>query len=444
MDAQQTRTCNGACRLLLPLTKEYFEPYSGKFRSECKKCRANKKAEKAKTASASIDRSTVPKPKACTKCGKSYPEVDFKWRTDVQKGGWREICNVHFNEKKYYEAYRKRERAKDEVAYLERNAKSHLEWSHRNPDKIKEQQMKERMEPDRRIKALVTEAKARDIFIDIDGLPQLKVKFSEPCNYCAFVPEIGKDYLNGLDRLDVKLGFTDANTVPCCGVCNHMKGPQDVDEFIDNIRRISKYMEIDIDSVVVGARTPARPLGGWSECREAPAKEKKDFLTLNQKIKMWSSPCYLCGRSPCFGIDRLDADGDYTVDNSKPCCTDCNYMKSDRSFDHFKTHIGLIDAYTSHWVLRDIRDVPMKVLGGKQREPIAMLDDNKFVLIVFPSAGRAAEIIGASRASVLQAVNRQCRCLGMFWRSATSSEYRNQHMMPRDGRSVIESVRKLT
>lgn len=195
MSTEQVRTCNGECKLTLPLTKEHFEPYDGKFRMKCKKCRASDKAAKAKVASSSIDRNKVPKPKACMKCGKGYPEVDFKWRTDVQKGGWRAICNDHINEKKYYEAYRKREREKDESAYLARNAKTHLDWSRRNPDKVKEQQTKERVEVDRRIKSLVTEAKARGIFIDIDNLQKLKEKFVEPCFYCAFVPELGKDYL---------------------------------------------------------------------------------------------------------------------------------------------------------------------------------------------------------------------------------------------------------
>jgi hypothetical protein len=98
-------------------------------RAVCKPCYSAGKAAKAKAAAVDHDPDSVPKPSSCAECGKGPDEVDFKWRTDVQKGGWRSSCNECYGDKGYDSAYRARERAKDEQAFLARNARIHLEWS---------------------------------------------------------------------------------------------------------------------------------------------------------------------------------------------------------------------------------------------------------------------------------------------------------------------------
>jgi hypothetical protein len=37
---------------------------------------------------------------------------------------------------------------------------------------------------------------------------------------------------NGLDRIDNSIGYTLANCVPCCKICNQMKSNKSFDEFI--------------------------------------------------------------------------------------------------------------------------------------------------------------------------------------------------------------------
>ncbi len=113
LDAFETTTKDGKCR-----------------RAVCRPCWNARRALKAKEASKKHDPSATPKPGACIKCGKGPGEVDFKWRADVQRGGWRPECNSCINEKGYAAEYRKRERAKDERAFLERNARVKREWMH--------------------------------------------------------------------------------------------------------------------------------------------------------------------------------------------------------------------------------------------------------------------------------------------------------------------------
>ena len=60
---------------------------------------------------------------------------------------------------------------------------------------------------------------------------------SKDCYYCGTPPlqehKVGKSvYIyNGIDRLDPKEGYTFANSVPCCGLCNQMKGTMTLEEF---------------------------------------------------------------------------------------------------------------------------------------------------------------------------------------------------------------------
>lgn len=56
-------------------------------------------------------------------------------------------------------------------------------------------------------------------------------------------------------------------------------------------------------------------------------------------ISLISSPCHYCGHVPneerLNGIDRKDNSQGYTISNSLPCCSECNYLKLDRSYGDF-------------------------------------------------------------------------------------------------------------
>ena len=145
----------------------------------------------------------------------------------------------------------------------------------------------------------------------------MKVKLSLECEYCGFMPN-DDEPINGLDRVDSSQGYTDSNTVPCCATCNSMKGSLDVNVFIDNVRKIVRFRNLPI--VAARERTRMSPFSGRTELRAEGKKAKVDHLTNDDKIRLWSAPCYLCGRSPSFGIDREDASDDYTVENSRSCC----------------------------------------------------------------------------------------------------------------------------
>lgn len=56
------------------------------------------------------------------------------------------------------------------------------------------------------------------------------------CTYC------GSNENNGVDRYNNQEGYTEANSVPCCSTCNILKGRYDGDNFINQILKISEYV----------------------------------------------------------------------------------------------------------------------------------------------------------------------------------------------------------
>lgn len=64
---------------------------------------------------------------------------------------------------------------------------------------------------------------------------------------------------------------------------------------------------------------------------------KEQFYTLT------AQPCEYCGRINEYnGIDRIDSNKDYTIDNCVPCCASCNIMKNDTPFNEWINNMKLI------------------------------------------------------------------------------------------------------
>lgn len=67
---------------------------------------------------------------------------------------------------------------------------------------------------------------------------------TSPCNYCGDPPRkksrvsAGVMKVNGIDRLNHKVGYLPDNVVTCCAVCNFMKGRLDKSAFFRQIKLI--------------------------------------------------------------------------------------------------------------------------------------------------------------------------------------------------------------
>ncbi|KAG1673111.1 hypothetical protein FOA52_013181 [Chlamydomonas sp. UWO 241] len=429
------------------------------WRKQCKDCR--KQQKRTALAEAPVfDWSFVPKPDKCGECGKGPDEVDYKWRTDVVRGGWRSSCNACYNLKGYDVAWRQLQRETDGPAYKAHNAKTHLAWAHRHPENVLAQQHLQRTIPIRKLKRIITSAKRREIaFPRLDDditVDEMCSMLSRDCHYCGYQAE-EDGVLNGIDRVDSSIGYdVTINLVPCCSTCNAMKGACHTSTFISCIRVIAKHRGLNVstaagvarifvfddsdelqledadgdelqqeDADCQRSRLPA--FGGRADLRAKDKKLKTDKLTSEERLDLWFSPCTYCDRSPAFGVDRIDSDGIYTRENSCACCTDCNYMKKDLSVKDFETHVRYIASHTASW-LADTSGLSLLRITGQTEEPVAVrMDGGAGVEVIFPSSGRAECFMQMSGRRGLQTRK---------WRVVSADEYRSQRMSAAECKSV--------
>lgn len=194
----------------------------------------------------------------------------------------------------------------------------------------------------------------------------LKGLILSPCHYCG---ELGTNKITqnkgevfiytGIDRVDNDLGYTPENTVSCCTVCNKGKLKMSEREFFSWIKRIYlRYKEQVETSVFINTQE----LGFrrvYSTYKHTAKKRGLPFLlSLAELSVLIKSPCYYCGeldsntskrRSSIFkynGIDRMNNDLGYYLENVVPCCETCNRAKLTMSMEEFYSWVDLV--YTKY------------------------------------------------------------------------------------------------
>ena len=91
---------------------------------------------------------------------------------------------------------------------------------------------------------------------------------------------------------------------------------------------------------------------------QSNAKRKEFIFELSKEafMEIVKKSCYYCGKPPSEifkkkklkgvfvynGVDRKDSTQGYILENCLPCCTDCNYMKSNIPHDVFIDKVKLI------------------------------------------------------------------------------------------------------
>jgi hypothetical protein len=83
--------------------------------------------------------------------------------------------------------------------------------------------------------------------------------------------------------------------------------------------------------------------------RSAMKKNLQFNLDGDQFEALVNSHCYYCDEydeTRVIGIDRVDSEGGYLINNVVPCCSTCNFMKSDLEMDNFLNHVCKIYLHT--------------------------------------------------------------------------------------------------
>jgi len=146
---------------------------------------------------------------------------------------------------------------------------------------------------DKYLISYIQSAKSRNIAFDIT-----KEKFEElvsmACYYCGSFNE--KEVI-GVDRLNSTRGYTNENCVPCCKICNFMKGTLSKNTFITQAHKIATYnpveemsdSENDVKDNILSSNIP-------------PSKVTE--LYRSGKINLYIEACIRDKRSPLF-IERI-------------------------------------------------------------------------------------------------------------------------------------------
>jgi hypothetical protein len=89
----------------------------------------------------------------------------------------------------------------------------------------------------------------------------------------------------------------------------------------------------------------------WYYKKDAKRDKRKFDLSMSDFDNITSQGCYYCGAwsinnpGKC-GIDRVDSDGGYEINNCVACCNMCNFMKRNLTEEDFIEHIKRIYEYS--------------------------------------------------------------------------------------------------
>lgn len=79
------------------------------------------------------------------------------------------------------------------------------------------------------------------------------------------------------------------------------------------------------------------PAGRFAEYKKGAVQRGYQFdLTKKQFMRFWQMPCEYCGDDiETIGLDRIDNNIGYAIDNIRSCCSSCNVSKNNKTEKEF-------------------------------------------------------------------------------------------------------------
>lgn len=268
--------------------------------------------------------------KRCLKCREK--DAKQKKRPDVI-----EKRNKLQREKKYYEKYRENKRNENEEEYLKHNAKIAKEWRENNKEHVTQWRTNNFRY---RFSGIKQQAEKKRINWDEELTDDICYNMmTSNCFYCGFLSE---STLNGIDRLDSSNDYKKSNCVSCCKVCNFIKTCLDPITFIKRCKHITFIHSNGSKGELYKHENLWRntKCASFKEyCKRASKKQLEFKLSEDDFNKLTFEKCFYCNKENSKthknGIDRLNNELGYTTENYVTSCGECNYMKSQLSFEIF-------------------------------------------------------------------------------------------------------------
>lgn len=225
----------------------------------------------------------------------------------------------------YHKAYRKRYYEKE----CER-VKNFLR-EYRTTDKYKAYKENYLNSPEYRWHCVQNSAKARNLQVELTK-EDVAAMCTVPCYYCGDDPkQLG--VLFGIDRVENAHGYTKANSVTCCTFCNYAKCDYHVDDFIRGMCNIAATHISDSSwSYNYTFTDKSKALSGCDYYMYRYKASKRGIvfeLSKSAFLKLVDKSCVYCRNPQDSGVDRVDNNQGYVVENCVPCCSMCNRFKKD-------------------------------------------------------------------------------------------------------------------
>jgi len=223
------------------------------------------------------------------------------------------------------------------------------------------------------------ETKARDRGIewllrreDVEAMVQL------PCLYCG---ALDPAHLNGIDRMDNVVGYTDVNCAPCCRTCNVMKKTMDCKTFVARCGHLShrhggQGKPSPASWPEYAAKTTIAAYKSTLDVRNAKRVKRGDELLEFQLDAdalnaIRNAPCTYCGLGERNGVNRVDSAVGYVASNCVPCCTECSYMKNAFSVQEFLDKCKEIAAREGQFAFPDVATSIVSAMAPSASPPAA-------------------------------------------------------------------------
>jgi len=334
-------------------------------KSTCEECLViEREKDRARRGYAQKTTAQEPNMQICTTCCKTLDEEQFIGHNDVQtktcascreanrlqdmkrdKEHRNELARIaeqkperkavkqQWNENNYEKValksmnYRQRQIEADVDQYLNKNAENAKQWRDNNPEKvvISNQNRLENIKIHYSNYIRSANDKNLEFGLSPDEFDEI-VKAN--CYYCGIIQERG---FNGIDRMNSCVGYVADNCVNACSMCNYMKASLSVDAFLGRVEHILTHNG-RINGRLFPEMFPDYTSASYTEYKNRALKKNLDFaLSHDEYLCLITQDCYLCGKNSnsqhLNGIDRIDNNKGYMMDNVKPCCANCNYMK---------------------------------------------------------------------------------------------------------------------
>ena len=239
-----------------------------------------------------------------------------------------------------------------EEEFLKRNAEDAQRWRDNNPEKVAENNKTRKENIDIHYSNYQRTAGNKNLQFEFT-IDEFKELVKMPCHYCGVIQDHG---FNGIDRMNQQNGYITDNCVSCCQMCNYVKKSLYIDTFLKRIEHI-----LHINNHISNGREYPELFRNYYEGinyskYKYRANKKQIIFNINEKEfnELTQQNCYICGKLSSInhinGVDRFDNNVGYLLDNCRPCCGECNYMKNNYNYDDLFTKF--IQIY-NHRILTD-------------------------------------------------------------------------------------------